>query len=107
MANSKAETFIGFCVKAQKLVLGADALERQKKGVYLLLASKSLSENSFKKAIKFSKKFDCPLMVCENELANATHIQGCKLAAVVDKNLASAIVNSADDNFQIYLGGEN
>lgn len=107
MANSKAETFLGFCVKARKLAIGSDAIERLQKGVYLLVTCSTLSENSFKKALKFQERFSCPLMICYCNLSEVLHIAGCKMAAIKDKNLASAVLSSADKNFQVYLGGKN
>jgi hypothetical protein len=105
LANSKVETFLGFCIKARKLTYGLDMVEKLKKGVYLLVASETLAENSMKKAIKLQEKFQCPLLLCKTDLATVLHKEGCKFVAVSDKNLANAICENADENFQVYLGG--
>lgn len=107
MVKSKAETFLGFCVKAQKIAFGANAIELCKKGVYLLIACSTLSENGKKTAIKLKNKFNCPLIICKNGLENALHKSGVKLVAIKDKSLADAIINNVDENFELYAEGIN
>lgn len=105
--RAKAETYIGFCLRARKIALGTGAAECLKKGVFLILVCSTASENAFKLAVKFAKRHACPLMVCKCGLENAVHRPGCKIAAVKDERLAEAIVAAADDNYEIYAGGIN
>ena len=46
MGTSKIETYLGFCIRARKIVLGAESIERQKKGVVLLIADGGIGKNS-------------------------------------------------------------
>ena len=46
MANGKIGTYLGFCIRSGKLVFGVDGAEKLKRDVYLLIADKTLSENS-------------------------------------------------------------
>lgn len=110
MERSKIGTYLGFCLRAGKLTLGVDRAETLKKGVYLLLADGSLSENSGKAMAKLQEKFSCPLIVAEGvSLGELLHRPAVKAAAVRDKNLASAILAAADgdDRYKIYSGGSN
>jgi hypothetical protein len=105
LANSKVETFLGFCIRSRKITFGLDGIEKLTKNVFLLVVSSTLSENSLKKAIKLKDKFQCPIILCNVDLASVLHKEGCKAVAIQDKNLANAILENADENFQVYLGG--
>lgn len=106
MAKSKVETFIGFCVKARKITYGSGAIDTLKNGVYLLIISADISENSKKLALKYKNRFSCPLIVCKSDFEAAVNKAGCKMAAIRDQGLARAISENADDNYEIYCGGE-
>ncbi len=105
--RAKAETYIGFCLRARKIALGTGAVDCLKKDVYLILVCSTASANCFKLAEKFARRHSCPLMICRCGLENAVCKQGCKLAAVRDRHLAEAIISAADDNYEIYAGGIN
>lgn len=98
----KVETYLGFCLRARKIALGGGTIETLKKGVYLVLVCSTAAENTFKLAIKYKNRFSCPLIVCKSGLENAVHREGCKLAAVRDSELARAIIESADGNYELY-----
>ena len=106
MQRSRAESYIGFCRKAGKLTCGFNAVEVQKKGVYLLLLCTSASENAKKSAEKLANKFRCTLLVPKGRLlSELTGKENCKLAAVRDEGLAKAILSCAEDEFIKYPGG--
>lgn len=106
MQRSKAESYIGFCRKAGKLTCGANAIEVQKKGIYLLLLCQSASENTKKNAQRLAMKFGCALLVSEEKrLEQLVGKENCKLAAVRDEGLAKAILSCAEDEFIKYPGG--
>ena len=105
--RAKAESYIGFCLRARKIVLGTGATECLKRGAYLILVCSTASQNCFKLAQKFARRHSCPLMICKSGLENAVHKAGCKLAAVTDGKLAAAIISAADDNYEIYAGGND
>lgn len=106
MQRSKAESYIGFCRKAGKLTCGANAIEVQKKGIYLLLLCQSASENTKKNAQRLALKFGCTLLVSEGKrLEQLVGKENCKLAAVRDEGLAKAILSCAEDEFIKYPGG--
>lgn len=106
MAKSKVETFIGFAIKAKKIALGAGAVEVQKRGtVFLLIVSGDASENTKKLAVKFKNRYNCPLILCKAEFERIVNKDGCKMAAVKDRHLATAITENLDDNYE-YFGGD-
>ncbi|MBE7088301.1 MAG: hypothetical protein E7370_02085 [Clostridiales bacterium] len=107
MVRSKVQTYLGFCIKARKVAYGATAVELLKREVHLILVCSSAAQNTFKLAIKYKNKFNCPLIVCKNGLENALNKPNLKLAAIRDAELAGAIVKNADDNFELYAEGNN
>lgn len=105
MERSKVETFIGFSIKSRKICLGAGAIEVQKGGVYLMIISADAAINTQKLAIKLKNRFRCPLSVCKRGFDEIVNKPNCKIAALQDKNLAKAVMENLDDNFEYYAGG--
>ena len=98
----KIEAYIGFCLRARKIALGAGSIDVLNKDVYLIIVCSSASENTFKLALKYKNRFSCPLIVCRTGLENAVHKPSCKLAAIRDFQLADAIVKNTDENYELY-----
>ena len=110
MQNDKISTYLGFCIRSGKIVFGVDRAEALKKGVHLLIADSTLSENSMKVLVKLKEKFSCPLLVTEGvSLSELLHRPAVKAAAVKDKNLASAILtaSASDAQYKLYSGANN
>ena len=105
MQNSKPEAYIGFCLRAGKLTAGINAAAAIRKGVYLLIADRSVSDNSRKEILSLKRKFGCPLVMTDG-LAELVHKPCCKLAAIRDKSLAEAIFGEAGKGrITEYIGG--
>lgn len=94
MERNKLAAYIGFALRARKIVLGVNAAEACRGGVFLLLADGSASENTKKQIGRLAKKFSCPVLVVE-DLAELTGKAYCKLAAMQEENLARAILKEA------------
>lgn len=107
MAKNKVETYIGFCVKARKILLGSGVVDTAKSGVFLILVCSTASENTFKLALKYKNRFSCPLVICKCGLENAVNKPNCKIAAIKDESLAHAIVENVCDEYELYAGGSN
>jgi hypothetical protein len=110
LQNDKISAYLGFCIRSGKIVFGVDRAEALKKGVHLLIADSTLSENSMKVLVKLKEKFSCPLLVTEGvSLSELLHRPAVKAAAVKDKNLASAILtaSASDAQYKLYSGGNN
>ncbi len=100
----KVETYLGFCLKSRKIALGAGTVDLLKNGVYLLIVCSTASENTKKLAFKFKNRFSCPLIICKIGLENVVHKSGCKIAAVRDANLAHAICDNLNDDYELCDG---
>ena len=110
MEKNKIETYLGFCIRAGKIIFGVELIERQKKGVKLLMADGAIGKNSFKPTVQAHEKFGCPLLItAENELGALLHRPAVKAIAITDENLAAAIVAEAKNQPQLtfYSGGNN
>ena len=110
MGKSKTETYLGFCIRAQKVIFGVDNIENKRKGVCLLLADEALGRSSFQAMVKAKEKFGCSLyLASEGTLSQWTHRPAVKAVAITDHNLASAIISVAESEPQLknYSGGNN
>ena len=106
---NKISTYLGFCIRAGKIVFGVDRIETLKK-TYLLLADGELKENSFKIMLKTSEKFSAELIVTEgNLLGELLHKPQVKAVAILDEQLALAIKKAMEGKpqFKLYSGGQN
>lgn len=105
MVPSKVRSYIGFCFKARKLVLGSSAIGTLKGGVFLLIMDGNAAQNSIRYALKYKKRFLCPLLVCKDGFEELVGKPLCRLAAVCDENLAKAILDSGESGYELYTGG--
>lgn len=105
MAKGRIETFIGFSIRAGKISLGTGAISALKGGVFLLILDGSAAKNSVRYALKFKNRFSCPLLVCDCGFEEAVNKAGCKIAAIRDRELAKAILDSEQNNYRLYTGG--
>ncbi len=109
MEKSKIETYIGFCIRARKVIYGAEMISRQKKGVKLLLVDGGIGANSLKILIKARETLGCPLwQTPPNALGEYAHKPSVKAMAITDEHLAQAILSVAErENLKLYSGGNN
>lgn len=110
MERSRVESYLGFCMRAGKIVFGVDGIEQQKRGVFLLIFDEAIGENSFKAVQKSMIKHGCPLIQAEREtLGTLLHKPSVKAVAIKDKNLALAILREIEGETQLklYSGGTN
>lgn len=92
------------------MLFGVDNVEKQRKGVYLIVADGGLGQNSMKVLIKAKEKFACPFLVTETGvLGERVHRPTVKAVGITDKNLAEAILSVVDSEpqFRLYSGGIN
>lgn len=107
MVKNKVLAYIGFCFKANKIILGSSTISVFKGHIYLLILDGKAEKNSKRYAIKFKNKFNCPLLICKDNFEEVCKKPLCRLVAITDKNLADAILNSGEVGYQLYTeGGE-
>ena len=98
--KSKAETFIGFAVRAGKFRSGANTLSTLKKA-YLILVCNTAAENTVKLAKKYAEKYRAKaLLSTERALSDIAHKDGIKIAAITDFSLAKAVTENAVPDFK-------
>lgn len=110
MEKSKIETYLGFCIRARKIIFGAEEIEGQRRGIHLLLMDESAGKSSQKSMIKAQENLHCPMLLVEkDELANMLHRPAVKAVAIKDEHLASAILTAAkgESLYKLYSGGNN
>ena len=110
MQTNKIQTYLGFCIRARKIVFGAENVETQKKDVYLLMMDEALGKSSQKSVFQAKEKTHAPLLIVkENLLSELLRRPAVKAVAIQDKNLAAAILDAAngDPQFKFYSGGNN
>ncbi len=105
-AENKIISYLGFSIKAGKIVFGLDNAEKLKRGA-LLLYDEGLSENSKKRAFGLAERLKCPVLVYRGEIAKLLFRPGCKLVVLTDKHLAEAVKNTAAETENFCLGQGN
>ncbi len=103
--KDKIHTYIGFALKAGKVRLGVNAICTIKGQVPLLLLCNTASENTKKETLKIAKKYNSVIVLVKNErLEDIFYKENCKLAAVLDQSLATAILDNLNENFEQFGG---
>lgn len=90
--NSKIETYIGFAIKKNSVVFGCDNIERYRKKIYLLLSTRSLSNNSMSVLKSVAEKRNCELLQIDDY--DLLTKRNCKALAICDKSLADVIIQN-------------
>ncbi len=109
MEKSKVETYLGFCIRARKIIFGAELISRQKKGIKLLMVDGGTGASTLKTIVNAGRVHGCPILETEvGALGALTHRPAVKGLAVTDEQLAKAILSVADgENIKLYSGGSN
>lgn len=96
---SKLQTYIGFAIKSGKFKAGFNNAENLKKASLILICN-TLTENGIKSAKKLSQKLNCPLYITvDMPLEKIILKNGVKLIAILDGNLAKAIIDNIENIF--------
>ena len=90
--NSKVETYIGFAIKKGSVVFGCDNIANYRKKVYLLLSTKTLSDNSLAVLQAVARKRELQLLTIDDY--DILIKRNCKALAICDKSLADAIIQN-------------
>ena len=100
----KAETFIGFAVRARKIRFGFNTLATLKKA-FVILVCNTAAENTVKAAVKYAAKYKCKVFRTESKtLSDLAHKDGVKIAAITDFALAKAVIDNAAGDFTEIAG---
>jgi len=97
--KTKAQTFIGFAIRAKKYRIGMNAVQTLK-SINLLVVCCSASENTIKDAKKVASKYHCPIIITKKiKLEDITFKENSKVMAITDKALAKAILDNCNNDF--------
>ena len=106
--QSKELTFLGFSIKARKILYGANTIEGDRHTKYALLMCKSAGANTRKDMAALSRKWNIPCYVTtEALLEELVFRNNCKTAALTDKALAQAFLSNLTGQFELFEGGED
>jgi len=86
--NAKVAAYIGFSIKAGKLLYGYESVIATQKA-RLILCDRGLSDHSMKKVRKYAETTGVPIIVLE-DLAEYFGGKQVKCIGLVEENLASA-----------------
>ena len=90
---NKLESLLGFAVKSGKIVFGFDNLCETRKNVKLVICSPTVNEKVKQKLILLCNHKNWDLIETLELLEGLIHRENCKVVGIVDKNMASAILN--------------
>ena len=97
----KIRAYLGFCLRAGKILFGVDDIETHRKKIHLLLVDEGIAENSLKRLHKANQSFSAPLLMVEKGLLGELLFRPqVKAAAIKDFNLAKAILQAAENQTQ-------
>lgn len=88
-------SYLGFAVKSAKIIYGIDNLTARKKRVYALVLCPTASENLRDSAVRYSERTGVPLITAEQPLEDLVFKSNCKLVALLDANMAKAVIETA------------
>ena len=92
--NDKVKSLLGFAIKAGKIVYGVDNINASRRRKHLIVVCHSLSENAMKQLVRNNSTTEI-LRVKYALLEDVVFKQNCKVIALMDKQMAQAIL----DNF--------
>ena len=99
--KTKAQTFIGFAIRARKCKIGTNAVATLKKA-NLVIVCHTAADNTKKEADKLAKKFKCPIIETVGvRLEEITHKENAKVMAIADRELSLAILNNSENDFNV------
>ncbi|MBQ9734770.1 MAG: hypothetical protein IJV95_02805 [Clostridia bacterium] len=97
--KTKAETFIGFAIRAKKFRVGMNALQTLKK-INLIIVCHTASENTKKEADSLALKRHCKIIESVSKtLSELTHRENAKVMAIADTALSKAILDNSEKDF--------
>lgn len=105
---AKLKAYLGFSLRSGKIALGADKIEEERRGVYLILADSDLGKTAMKRLKAASERFGAKLYLYKEKLGELLSIPAAKAAALKDKNLAKAAEGAvqASEKWNLYSEGE-
>lgn len=89
--NNNIDKYIGFAIKSNSAIIGQDAIKKTKQKILLIILCDTASKNLIDLASRYAKTHKSPLIIV-NDLSKISHIDNCKIIALSNENLTSAIL---------------
>ncbi len=93
---NKIISYIGFAIKAKKIIIGQGKLKSATQKVYLILVSNSATKNLKDLALNVANKQGCQIIITNCELSMLTNLNDIKIIGITDQNLANAILKEKE-----------
>ncbi|MBR6779154.1 MAG: hypothetical protein IKM43_03325 [Clostridia bacterium] len=91
---NKIKSYVGFAIKAKKVVIGQSLIKRTTQKMMCILLDATASQNLKDLATNVASKQGCALILVEN-LQDMTHINDLKIIAITDESLGNAIIEQS------------
>ncbi|HBF86658.1 MAG TPA: hypothetical protein DDW54_03155 [Clostridiales bacterium] len=105
LTGSKIAAYIGFAKKSGSIKCGAGAVSSLKRA-NLIIVCRSASENAKKSAESIQRKLACKaLETVSFTVEELTGKENCKVIAITNADLASAIIENAGQDLKEFFGG--
>ncbi|MCL2862392.1 MAG: hypothetical protein FWE22_08290 [Firmicutes bacterium] len=91
--NSKIKSYLGFSIKANKIVYGLDNILQYRKRIHLLVICSSAGKGLTKNLNLYAEQKEITLIETK-DLAKLLSKENVKAVGLTDKNLAKAIIAS-------------
>lgn len=103
--QNKVHAYIGFSIRSGHVLFGQDALFRERKKIYTVLADKTCSQNTLDALIRFCDGLGTPLVSSGDSVEMLTNRTNCKVIGLTDKKLAEAVLATMDREKYLLLSG--
>ena len=90
----RIESYLGFAVRSGKIVYGMDNIETSRRRLYALVLGPDASVNLAERAERYAARRTVPLIKAEKPLEELIRKPNCKLVALLDANMAKAVISS-------------
>ncbi len=97
--ENKISAYLGFAMKANKVIFGFDNLKKYDKKLYLIIICKSANDKYNQFSLEKKKITNCDVYKTNNILLDDLIFKSnCKIIGIKNKELATAIINNKADN---------
>lgn len=105
MPEGKIATYIGFARRARRVKVGVNAISTVKGRIPLMLVCHTASKNTLSDAVSLAKKHGSKLVMTKvTTVEDFFDKENARLAAILDDNLAKAILDNLTEEYEI-IGG--
>ena len=98
--NEKVAAYIGFSIKAGKLLYGYESVLASRSRVHLIVCDKALADNSMKKVARFAAENNITLFRVD-DLAEYFQGRSVKCIGFTEENLASAAAHQLNNTSEV------